>query len=305
MKIPEMVYGRISFRQKQILLDEFSFILLGAVLLFFLAVWRQGILLFQLLRIVLGLLYILFIPGYCLTTAIFPRAHDVVHVERLGLSIGFSIACVSVLALILNRLPWGLSFWPILLSEYMIIGLFAAVTIWRRSQLRLGAASTIESTWQLRRWWNSLSVFEQRLYKILAGGMLVTLGLAILTFWLPTSGKFVTEFYILGKDGFIENYPYKMSIDDPVTVTIGVVNHERAESKYRIEVWITDSLNGEHQVRVTPSPEFLLQPGEKYEQPVSWHMRQVGDDQKVELLLFYKDNIAPYRRLQMWINVGK
>src|ERR1041385_207741 len=134
MKIPETIYGRINIRQKQILLEEFSFILLGAILLLLLTMFDETIFLFQLLRIVLGLIYILFIPGYCLTTAAFPRVHELDHVERIGLSIGLSIASVSVLALVLDRLPWGLSFWSILLGEYGIISLFAAVTIWRRSQ---------------------------------------------------------------------------------------------------------------------------------------------------------------------------
>ena len=88
-------------------------------------------------------------------------------------------------------------------------------------------------------------------------------------------------------------------------VSVGVVNHEQEKINYHIEVWITDSLNPENRVRVAQSQVFLLQPGEKNEQQVSWRMPQVGNDQKVELLLFYNDDIAPYRRLQMWINVEK
>ena len=96
----------------------------------------------------MGSAYVLFVPGYCLTTAIFPESDDLDRIERIGLSLGFSVALVSVLAVVLDRLHWGLYLWPILLSEFGMTGLFMVVALWRRSQLPPAVAYVGEAAWQ-------------------------------------------------------------------------------------------------------------------------------------------------------------
>src|SRR5690349_2109645 len=54
-----------------------------------------------LVRIALGLTYVLFVPGYCLMVALFPRREDLDGVARVGTSIGLSVALVPPLALLL------------------------------------------------------------------------------------------------------------------------------------------------------------------------------------------------------------
>jgi len=305
MKISEIIDLRIQIGKKQMIWQDLSLILLGAIILLLLAVFVEGIVFLQLLRIVLGLIYVLFIPGYCVTTALFPRSNDLNRVERVGLSIGFSIATVSLLVLLLDRMPWGLTFWPILLSEYGITGIFIVLTIWRHSQLCLEDIETISWTGHLRPWWDSLRVSERRAYKTLFVSIFMLSGLALCLFFLSGSRQSLTEFYILGKNGLIADYPYEVGAKDSVTVTVGVRNHENSDLDYHFEVWVTNGFHPENRIRVERSQVFLLQPGEKFEQPISWRMPWVGDDQKVELLLFYNHNSKPTRQLRMWINVKK
>jgi uncharacterized membrane protein len=80
--------------------------------------------LLQIVRLPLGLVYILYVPGYCLTAALFPAQEDLDGIERVGLSLGLSVAWVPVLALILDWLPWGLRLWPILLGR---TGFYSAI----------------------------------------------------------------------------------------------------------------------------------------------------------------------------------
>lgn len=60
-------------------------------------------------RIALGLVFILFCPGYVLTAALFPKDSDLDWIERLALSFGLSIAVVPLIGLGLNFTPYGLS----------------------------------------------------------------------------------------------------------------------------------------------------------------------------------------------------
>ena len=48
-------------------------------------------------RIPLGLLMVLFVPGYALIAALFPRKDDLDGIERLALSFGLSIAVVPLI----------------------------------------------------------------------------------------------------------------------------------------------------------------------------------------------------------------
>ena len=58
-------------------------------------------------RIVLGLLLVLFLPGYSLIAALFPGKGDLDGIERIALSFGLSIAVVPLLGLALNYTPFG------------------------------------------------------------------------------------------------------------------------------------------------------------------------------------------------------
>jgi len=65
-------------------------------------------------RIILGLLLVLFLPGYSLIAALFPGKDDLDGIERIALSFGLSIAVVPLLGLALNYRPFGIRLVPIL-----------------------------------------------------------------------------------------------------------------------------------------------------------------------------------------------
>jgi uncharacterized membrane protein len=59
------------------------------------------------LWILFGLPFVLFVPGYVLIAALFPRADDLDWIERIALSFGLSIAVVPLIGLGLNYTPGG------------------------------------------------------------------------------------------------------------------------------------------------------------------------------------------------------
>src|SRR5437867_2737336 len=84
------------------------------------------------LRVPLGLVLVLFAPGYVLTEAIFPRRHEIGGVARAALSFGLSAVTLPLLALVLSALPWGIRLWPMVLSLSLWVVLLCAIAIWRR-----------------------------------------------------------------------------------------------------------------------------------------------------------------------------
>ena len=151
--------------------------------------------------ILLGLTWVLFVPGYCLMAALFAREEDLDGVARLGVSIGLSVALVPVQALILDRLPWGIRPWPILVAELATAGLGAAVALWRRARLPAAEAFAPPLEVRPRAWWRGLPAGERRIYTFLAG-VLLLVGLA--GGWallVPPADQYLTEFYIWGRKG--------------------------------------------------------------------------------------------------------
>ena len=63
------------------------------------------------LRIILGLPFLLFFPGYTLIAALFPRKGDLDSVERIALGFGVSIGAVILTGLVLNFI-WRLDVYP-------------------------------------------------------------------------------------------------------------------------------------------------------------------------------------------------
>jgi uncharacterized membrane protein len=283
--------------------DDFRLIGLCSAALFLLIALERWLGFLLPLRLVLAVAYVLFVPGYCLTAALFPRNDDLDGIERLGLSLGLSIAWVAVLALFLDALPWGLRLWPIAFGELLSIGLFAGAALWRRARLPADAAYAPELSWQPRAWWRSLPRGEQRTCQFIGLALvLITLALAW-TFLVPTPDQYMTEFYMLGKAGLAEDFPREVAVGQTISVTLGANNLERAAHTYRVEVWATDPWTaGRRQLAAQAGP-FTLAVGQGREWPVAWQMPWAGGDQVVEILLFDGDNKTPYRQLRLWLNV--
>ena len=62
----------------------------------------------NILRIILGIPFLLFFPGYALAAALFTKGRGMDAVERVALSFGLSIAVVPLIGLILKYTPWGI-----------------------------------------------------------------------------------------------------------------------------------------------------------------------------------------------------
>jgi uncharacterized membrane protein len=93
-------------------------------------------------RIVLGTFFVLLMPGYALVRALF-SARKPDAVERMGLSIGMSMALVSLDAFILNFTPWKITLTSIVWTLALLIIILATGAF--LNELRHRVASNINS----------------------------------------------------------------------------------------------------------------------------------------------------------------
>jgi uncharacterized membrane protein len=81
-------------------------------------------------RICLGTVFVLLVPGYALVNLLMGRTR-INHLERLVLSIAASLAVISIIGLVLNSGPWGLGLNVIVLSITCLSLIFMLLASYR------------------------------------------------------------------------------------------------------------------------------------------------------------------------------
>ncbi|MFC1958258.1 DUF1616 domain-containing protein [Chloroflexota bacterium] len=105
-----------------------------------------------------------------------------------------------------------------------------------------------------------------------------------------------TEFYILGVEDKTINHPTDLKAREEGKVIVGVINHEKVEVTYQVEVRIDGIKNNE----VGP---IVLTDGQIWKEIVSFTPDSVGDRQKVEFLLYKNEGNEVYLSVHFWVNV--
>jgi len=250
----------------------------------------------SILRIILGLPFLLFFPGYTLIAALFPKKQSLGGIERIALSFGLSIAVVPLIGLILNYTPWGIRLYPILISLTVFILAMSGVAWYRRRSLtedeRFKVSFEIGSPF-----WRGQSTVDRVLSVVLVlaiVGAIGTLGYVIAT---PKVGERFTEFYILGLQGKAEAYPTNLKLGEKGKIILGIVNHEQEEMNYQVKV-IVDGMEEGVKIWLEDENEELtpianntinieaLANEEKWERNLLFEPLQKGERQKLEFLLF-------------------
>jgi uncharacterized membrane protein len=197
----------------------------------------------DILRIVLGLPFILFIPGYVTVLALFPDKEDLESIERVALSFGLSIAIAPLIGFGLNYTPWGIRLEPILicLSAYNVgVGL---VGLYRRYRSKEPYVPIdLEATYRsLMSTFKAEKGADKALTIVLVISIVLAVSALIYVVAVPRPGEAFTEFYILGPDGTASGYPNNLTVGEEGEVIVGIVNHEQRTVNYTVEVWLVNA----------------------------------------------------------------
>ena len=140
---------------------------------------------------------------------------------------------------------------------------------------------------------------DTKIDRILSVVLIISIVLAIsITAYViitPKEGEKFTEFYVLGPGGMAEEYPTNLTVGEEGEVTIGVVNHEYANTSYLLEV----ELNGEF----IDKKSIELVHNETWESPFTFRAMKEGEDQKLEFLLYKVSEEGIYQSLHLWVDV--
>ena len=246
-------------------------------------------------RIILGLPFILFFPGYTLLAALFPRRTDLRLIERVALSLGLSIAVVVLMGLMLNY-TWGLGVYPIVAALALFIFVTSAIAWYRRRRLPAEEGFSIRLNGDFPRW-RAASRLNQVLAIVLSAFILGVVGTLAYVVVTPRAGEKFTEFYVLGLDGKAENYPQELTVGDEGNVILGIANHEQEGNLvYRVEI----TINGEVNSIIGP---LTLPNEEKWQNEVGFTPHKAGENQKLEFILYKQGEDKPYKLLYLWIGV--
>jgi len=275
----------------------------------------------SIVRIILGLPFILFFPGYTFVAALFPRKDEMDGIERVTLSLGISIAVVALIGFGLNYTAWGIRLEPVLYSVAAFIILTSAIALIRGIGIPKQPKLTMDFTLKISGWGDSIfsKVLSVTLIVFIIGALAV-LGYTVAT---PKIGEKYTEFYILGLNNTAQNYPNGFIMEggrvtqvgysaeqtniagEWAKVTVGLANHEQQKTNYSIGITIDGepvniTYDGANISRLGP---ISLEHGQKWEHQIGFAPEHAGDNQKVEIILFKDGSAYPDNSLNLWIDV--
>ena len=288
-------------------------------------------------RIVVGLPFVLFVPGYALVAALFPeRGPDdgpdadavesteggITGLERVALSFGVSIAVVPLVGLILNFTPWGIRLVPIVLSLTALEVVLVVLAARRRAELTPEERFIVP--W--RAWLASArkEFFEPEtrtdaaLNVLLAVSIVLAVSSVGYAVGVPKQGESFSEFYLLteGSDGELvaDDYPTEFTAGQGQPLVVGIGNQEHTTVDYTVLVELHEVEVQNNSTRVLDR-ERLQQFDPTVEHNETWQQRHTvaptmtGDRLRLTYLLYRG---APpqtpttenaYRELHLWANV--
>ncbi len=247
------------------------------------------------LRVILGLSFVLFFPGYTLMAVLSPSRERIGGIERVALSFGMSIVVIPLIGLVLNYTSWGITLESVLYSVASFIFLMSVITWFRRKRFAKEERFSIGFHLSLPRW--GTGIWDKTLSIILIISVLGALGMLGYVLVKPNVGERFTEFYILGTTGRTTDYPTELKLGEEAKVTIGIINQEHETVSYHLEVRINGLKNNE----VGP---IILEQEERWEGEVSFVLNVSGDNQGVEFLLYKDDQVEPsLGPLHLWVDI--
>jgi uncharacterized membrane protein len=224
-------------------------------------------------RVLVGLGFVLFIPGYVFIAALFPESSDapdeghspsngdndneetatvskavmgadrgIDGIERVALSFGLSIAIVPLIGLVLNFTPFGIRLVPITVSLSGFTFLMAAVAVRRRRALPPADRFRVP----YRRWIEAGraefldpdSNADMALNVLLVASIVLAIASVSYAVAVPPQGEQFTEFYILTEDEDSElvadGYPENFTAGTPESIHVGIGNQEYETVEYSV-----------------------------------------------------------------------
>jgi uncharacterized membrane protein len=224
------------------------------------------------IRIGVGLVFLLFVPGYVIAATLFPEAgtepvdtdtggddtddrrdsssqfdrdsEGIDGIERVALSLGLSIVVVPLIGLALHFTPWGIRLTPIMVS----LSVFTLGLVWIAAERRLALPVDDRFRVPYRSW---LSAGRAELLEpdtngdlaftlLLVASILLAVGSVGYIAGVPNQSEAFTEFYLLNENEegelVADGFPANVTRGESTELVVGVSNQEHQRSDYTVVV---------------------------------------------------------------------
>ena len=275
------------------------------------------------LRIILALPLVLFIPGYCIVAALYPKDHDIELIERIALSFGLSIVVVPLIGYGLNFTPWGIRLDPLVIALCLFTLVMIGSAQYRRSQIPLTERfstpfSEIAGAMKKELFPATTSRFDRLLGVILLAGIVAAALTTIFVFSIPKGGEQYSEFYLLDENRTTAQYPNLTIVGQEYPMYVGVGNYESRNITYTIETWkmrteFNNVTNTTSIIAMDPKDRLTITLADNEKKIIPYNLSvDKNDYTRVDFLLFNEsvpgfevtgsDRInASYRNLHLWV----
>lgn len=290
------------------------------------------------LRLVLGIPFLVFLPGYALVSALFPRSQyalsessldetdsvrgggSIDGFERFSLSVGTSVAVNSMIGFGLDFTPWGIRMTPILVSICAFTVVAAVVAAVRRLRTPPAERFSVPLGHWAARGRRDLfgpgSRAETLVNVALAVSLLLSVASVAYAIGLPHQQDSFTQFYILGQNESdspgAEEYPDTITVGGHESLYVGIENQERQRVNYTVVVLLQSSPNNSSDVHtVERLDRFRASLGPNQTKLVEHSVSPTtrGDRLRLTYLLYRGSPPADpslssaYRSAYIWVNV--
>lgn len=271
------------------------------------------------LAVVIGLPFVLLVPGYALVSAVFPRGGDlapgsateVSWVARIGASVAGSGIALAVVGVVLNFTVWGFE------QTAIVVGLSAvsvggiAVAWYRRRSLETAYQAGVDFG-AVRATVRTAVIDESAVNVVLT--VLVVLaaaGAVGVVAEESTSDGSVVELYVLGENESGEltagAYPSNVTAGDPITAGVGVGTSELPFDGHvtvRLErVTVEGDEVTVRESRRLNRTDIQLEPGERTIRRHTVRPSMVGERLRLTYRLYRNGSDSPLRQVHVWLTV--
>jgi uncharacterized membrane protein len=287
------IYDLSKKIEKSIGLDLAAVIVLASMLLVFALTLPDG----SILRIIFGLPFLLFLPGYSLVSALWVKHSELDPLERVGFSFGLSLALVPIVGLGLNYTPAGITLFSVVLSLYALIIVLNVITWFRRRALSPEERFAVRTEYIMAKA-ETMTSTDTVIFVVVI--IAVVIGIGLLSFIsMNTPSEHYSELFILDSNGSTENYPTELDVNENASLIINVVCREQQDTDYQVMVTLESQNNGNLTLE---DLSFSLENKEKWEYAFNFSVGESGL-YRLNIELFRGDEEDAYATNHLWIDV--
>lgn len=240
------------------------------------------------------LFYVL--PGYTLTSFLFPRKNSISIFRRITLLFMSSILIFTSLGLIITYSGLQITNSTLSIIDYFFILILSFIIFIIRINIPPEEKFTIKSDLisRINNIFKDKSNKEKISFLVFSSLMIISLLILVYITFSPNLEDTFTEFYLLGPDGEISNIPTNFKLDEEKNIIVRIINHENKAINYRLVIT--------HENKVLQENNVYLLNENKSEINFSFKPTKKGIKQALVFIL-YRDSTIKIDELKLNIDV--